>query len=69
MGKVKLEIEVEPTQVEALRMFLDEKNTCLEFEIARYVESLYKKNVPNIVRNYISATLKNKNNERRSEAI
>ena len=58
MGKIKLEIEAEPTQVEALRMFLEGKDTCLEFEIARYIESLYKKNVPNIVRNYLSATLK-----------
>ena len=69
MGKIKLEIEVEPTQVDALRVYLGDKNTCLKFEISQHIETLYKKNVPKIVRDYISANLKNKKNEGRSEAI
>lgn len=69
MSKVKLEIEAEPDQIEALNIFLGGKNTCLEFEISEHIESLYKKNVPKIVRDYISAVLKNEKNERRSEAI
>ena len=58
MTKVTMEIETEPTQVEALRVYLDRKGTYLEFEIAQYVESLYKKTVPDKVRDYISATIK-----------
>ena len=69
MAKVKMEIEAEPAQIEALNIFLGGKNTCLEFEISEHIESLYKKNVPKIVRDYISAVLKNEKNERRSEAI
>ncbi len=69
MTKVKLDIDAEPAQVEALRVYLERKDTCLEFEISRHVESLYRKNVPNIVRDYIAANMKNKKNEGRSEAI
>ncbi len=69
MAKVKLEIEAEPAQIAALNVYLGGKNTCLEFEISEHIESLYKKNVPKIVRDYISAVLKNEKNERRSEAI
>ena len=69
MAKVKMEIEAEPAQMEALNIFLGGKNTCLEFEISEHIESLYKKNVPKIVRDYIAASNENKKNERRSEAI
>lgn len=69
MAKVKLEIEAEPAQIAALNVYLGGKNTCLEFEISEHIESLYKKNVPKIVRDYISAVHKNEKNERRSEAI
>ena len=69
MAKVKMEIEAEPDQIEALNIFLGGKNTCLEFEISEHIESLYKKNVPKIVRDYIAASNENKKNGRRSEAI
>ena len=69
MEKVNIEIEAEPAQVEALRVYLEQKDSYLEFEIARHVESLYSKNVPKIVREYIAANIEKKKNERRSEAI
>ena len=69
MAKVKMEIEAEPAQIEALNIYLGGKNTCLEFEISEHIESLYKKNVPKIVRDYIAENNENKKNERRSEAI
>ena len=50
MSKVKLEIEVEPAQIEALNIFLGGKNTCLEFEISEHIESLYKKNCSGLYR-------------------
>lgn len=68
MPKIKLEIEAEPAQIDALRVYLGRKDTYLELEIARHIETLYSKYVPAIVRDYISENLKNKNNERRSEA-
>ena len=69
MSKVKLEIEAEPAQIDALRVYLGRKDSYLEFEISRHIETLYSKNVPAIVRDYIAANIENKKNERRSEAI
>ncbi len=69
MSKVKMEIESDPAQIDALRVYLGRKDTYLEFEISRFIESLYIKTVPNVVRDYISANNENKKNERRSEAI
>ena len=48
MTKVKLEVDVEPTQIDALRVYLGRKNTSLEVEIAKHIDTLYAKNVPNV---------------------
>ncbi len=69
MTKVKLEVDVEPTQIDALRVYLGRKNTSLEVEIAKHINTLYAKNVPNAVREFLSANLDNKKNEGRPEAI
>jgi len=69
MTKVKLEVDVEPTQIDALRVYLGRKNTSLEVEIAKHIDTLYAKNVPNVVREFLSANLDNKKNEGRPEAI
>ena len=48
----------------------DACNKTITIEVVTYKKHpLYKKNVPKIVRDYISANLKNKKNEGRSEAI
>ncbi len=68
MAKMKLEIDVEPAKVDALKVFLGKKNTSIEIEIIKYIDVLYGKNVPNIVREYLSDSLDSKKNEGRSEA-
>ncbi|SEW38157.1 hypothetical protein SAMN05216413_2617 [Ruminococcaceae bacterium KH2T8] len=68
MAKVRLDIDAEQAKIDALRVYLERKNTCLEIEIERHIESLYTKNVPNIVRDYIAAISDIRSNERRSEA-
>ena len=67
MAKIKLEIEAEPAQIDALRVYLGRKHSSLEHEIERHVESLYSKHVPNIVRDFISANTQIKNNGRKVE--
>ncbi len=69
MAKVRLEIDTEPAWIDALRVYLDRKDTCLELEIERHVESLYSKNVPAAVRDFISSNIENKSKERRSEVL
>lgn len=68
MTKVKLEIDVEPTRIDALRVYLGRKNTSLEIELVKHIGTLYSKNVPNVVREYIEANLENKKIEGRPEA-
>lgn len=69
MAKIKIEVEAEPMKVEALRLYLGQKHSSLEIEIEHHIESLYKRKVPSIVRDYIDTTGAIKKNERRSEAI
>lgn len=67
MTRIKLEIEAEPEKIRALHIYLSGKNTSLESEIEHHIESLYKKNVPNVVRDYISACTQNKKNGKEVE--
>ena len=69
MAKIKVEVEVDPIKIEALRVYLEPKNTCLELEIELFIEALYKKTVPSAVKDFINMIDANKKNERRSEAI
>ena len=68
MAKMKLEIDVEPAKADALKVFLGKKNTSIEIEIIKYIDVLYGKYVPNIVREYLSDSLDSKKNEGRFEA-
>ena len=67
MTRIKLEIEAETAQIDALRVYLGRKNTSLEFEIERHIESLYNRNVPNVVRDFISASTQIKKNGKEDE--
>lgn len=69
MTKVKLEIEADPTKIDALRVYLGRKNTSIEVEIVKSIEALYNKNVPIAVREFISANNENKRTEGRAEAV
>ena len=47
----------------------DDDGHVLEVEIAKHIDTLYAKNVPNVVREFLSANLDNKKSEGRPEAI
>ncbi len=69
MAKTLIELDVEPTQIDALKVYLGHKNTTIEVELVKHISTLYSKNVPATVREYISESMKIAANERRSEAL
>ena len=56
MKKTTLQVKTESEKVEALRIFLSEKDGNVEAELADYVDVLYKKYVPATVREYSEKT-------------
>ena len=53
MKKINLTISYEEEKVKALRWYLGQKGTKLEEELVKAVDTLFNKNVPANVRNYI----------------
>lgn len=53
MKKINLTISYEEEKVKALRWYLEQKGTKLEEELVKAVDTLFNKNVPANVRNYI----------------
>ena len=53
MKKINLTVSYEEEKVKALRWYLEQKNTKLEEELVKAVDTLFNKNVPANVRNYI----------------
>ena len=51
-------ITLDDTKIQALKMYLSEKNSSLDEEISKYAEQLYGKVVPQNVRDYIEMTAK-----------
>ena len=53
MKKINLTVSYEEEKVKALRWYLEQKGTRLEEELVKAVDTLFNKNVPANVRNYI----------------
>ena len=53
MKKINLTVSYEEEKVKALRWYLEQKGTKLEEELVKAVDTLFNKNVPANVRNYI----------------
>lgn len=53
MKKINLTVSYEEEKVKALRWYLEQKGTKLEDELTKAVDTLFNKNVPANVRNYI----------------
>ena len=51
-------ITLDDKKVQALKMYLSEKNSSLDEEISKYAEQLYGKVVPQNVRDFIEMTAK-----------
>lgn len=53
MKKISLTVSYEEEKVKALRWYLEQKDIKLEDELGKAVDTLFQKNVPANVRNYI----------------
>lgn len=53
MKKTNLTVSYEEEKLKALRWYLEQKGTTLEDELIKAVDTLFQKNVPANVRNYI----------------
>ena len=53
MKKINLTVSYAEEKVKALRWYLEQKGTKLEDELVKAVDTLFNKNVPANVRNYI----------------
>ena len=58
MVKNTVTITLDDKKVQALKMYLSEKNSSLDEEISKYAEQLYGKVVPQNVRDFIDMTAK-----------
>jgi hypothetical protein len=53
MKAVKIEFSFDDTKLEAIHLFLKEKDSTLSEELEHFMDALYKKYVPQQVREYI----------------
>ena len=58
--KKQISIGVESEKLSALNMYLEQKNMHLSDELDECIESLYQKNVPQSVRDFIDLQVKEK---------
>ena len=58
-------ITLEDYKVQALKIYLSEKNSSLDEEISKYAEQLYSRVVPQTVRGFIEMTTKQQNTEKK----
>ena len=51
--KKTISVQIPEQKLSAIEMYLEQKNSTLAAELDKYVEQLYGKVVPQVVRNYI----------------
>ena len=51
--KKTVSVQISEEKLSAIEMYLEQKNTTLAAELDKYVEQLYGKVVPQVVRDYI----------------
>ncbi|MBR1382328.1 MAG: hypothetical protein IJ555_00720 [Ruminococcus sp.] len=51
--KKTISVQISEEKLSAIEMYLEQKNTTLATELDKYVEQLYGKVVPQVVRDYI----------------
>ncbi len=56
--KNTITITIEPEKLSALNMYMEQKNTSVEDELMKFTEQLFKKNVPQNVRDFIDMMVK-----------
>lgn len=53
MEKSTVTVQFDREKVDALKIYLGQKNTTLDIELGKTMDSLYSKVVPNLVRDFI----------------
>ena len=53
--RMVLNISLPPEKIQAINLFLEQKNTTLQAELQKYTDQLYTKIVPQPVKDYIDA--------------
>lgn len=53
--KMVLNISLPSEKIQAINLFLEQKNTTLQAELQKYTEQLYSKIVPQAVKDFIDA--------------
>jgi len=57
MKKIQFKLEFNDKKLKAIRVSLKEKNKDFDTEILKFLNSLYNKNVPKLLKNYIELDL------------
>ncbi|MCL2213485.1 MAG: DUF6103 family protein [Oscillospiraceae bacterium] len=68
MKKINLSITYNEEKLAALRVFLEQKDSTLEGELAAVLNILFKKHVPNSVREFIELKGTNKTKGKKGES-
>ena len=64
--KKTVSVQISDEKLSAIEMYLEQKNTTLAAELDKYVEQLYGKVVPQVVRDYIEKMSAQERPRRRS---
>lgn len=59
MKKITLKINYEEQKMKAIKVSLKEKGKSFDDELVKFIEGLYKKNVPKVLKKYIESGLEN----------
>lgn len=60
--KSSLKLSYDEEKYKAIKMALGEKNRDLDAEMVKFLDGLYEKNVPKLLKKYIENGLENSNN-------
>ena len=66
--KKTISIQISEEKLSAIEMYLEQKNTTLAAELDKYVEQLYGKVVPQVVRDYIEKMSRQQKHRQRRPA-
>ncbi|SDA29577.1 hypothetical protein SAMN02910447_03076 [Ruminococcus sp. YE71] len=67
--KKTISVQISDEKLSAIEMYLEQKNTTLAAELDKYVEQLYGKVVPQVVRDYIEKMSAHERPRRRSASV
>jgi hypothetical protein len=63
MKKITFKIDYDEEKLKAIKVSLKEKNKDFDKELLNFIEGLYKKNVPKVLKKYIEGSLEEDNKQ------